>query len=165
LSAEAKTVQTPRGEGAAVSPSQAAAAAPVAEERERGCITVDALKTEEVQRKKEVPRMVFTFPLETIALLMTNMGEWRTSKKFRDVIILCVVVEFRVALLTKGVCVTDVQVEVCPASINALRGSGWKPGDSSTGRGLESGWTSARRFRLNAWWGNHACSRGGSGRT
>jgi hypothetical protein len=93
-----------------------------------------------VHRKKDVPRMVFTFPLETIALLMINLGQWRTSKKFRDIIIR-LAVEFRAALLMKGVRVTDVQVDVPAAMYNehqrATPRRGVRPGDSLTGLGRE----------------------------
>ncbi len=74
--------------------------------------------TEEVQQKQEVPQMVFTFPLETVALLMTNLGPGRTSKKFSDMIIRCVAVGFRAALWIKGVHVTDVLVGFPAAMYN-----------------------------------------------
>ncbi len=73
LSAEAKTDQSPRGEGAEASPPQTEAATPVAEEaRERGAalvrgsINVDALGTEELQGEKVVLQMVFFMPLAII---------------------------------------------------------------------------------------------------
>ena len=83
-----------------------------------GSIQVDALGTEDLQQEIEVRRMAFTFPLEVIARLMTNLGKVRTSKKFRDLIISCAAVEFRAAMLRKGVHVTNVQVEVPPAMYN-----------------------------------------------
>ncbi len=83
-----------------------------------GSIQVDALGTEEFQRKIEVRRMVFTFPLQAMALLMTNLGKWRTSKKLRDIIIRCAAVEFRAAMLRKGVQVTEVQIDVPAAMYN-----------------------------------------------
>jgi hypothetical protein len=176
------SLATPRREGAWSAPGRRQGGlAGTQHALTQGSIKVDALGTEEVQRKKIVPEMVFTFPLETIALLMTNLGQWRTSKKFCDTIIRCVVVEFRTAFLMKGVRVTDVQVDVPAAMcsehkrataephlmtlLSATTRRGWKPGDSSTGRGLECTWTSARESCWNAWRGNHACSRGGSGWT
>ncbi len=79
---------------------------------------MDALGTEEVQQKQEVPQMGLTFPVEKVALLVNNLGPGRTSNKLRDIIIRYVAGAFRAAFGSKGVHVTDVLVVVPAAMYN-----------------------------------------------
>ena len=62
--------------------------------------------------------MAFTFPLEVIARLMTNLGKVRTSKKFRDIMIKCAASAFQAAMLRQGVPVMDLLVDVPAAMYN-----------------------------------------------
>ena len=130
LTAEAKTVQSPSGHGAAASPS-AAPARPVVgavEEKKEcgdpltpptplGSIITDALGVKVHQgQPRPLKRMMCVLPTRTIDGIMVKLGQWTTSNKLRSLIIALATDSVKEALQKRGVIVTKVQVDV-PAAI------------------------------------------------